>query len=112
MEVRLSSITCENNDILKIIRNLDTSKAHGFDNISVRMVMLYDDSLIKPLLIIFQNCINSGVFPDSWKKSNIVPVHMENDKQLINNYRPVSLLPICIKKFERIIFNFIFHILK
>ena len=112
MEVRLSSITCENNDILKIIRNRDTSKAHGFDNISVRMVMLYDDSLIKPLLIIFQNCINSGVFPDSWKKSNIVPVHMENDKQLINNYRPVSLLPICIKIFERIIFNFIFHILK
>ena len=112
MEVRLSSITCENNDILKIIRNLDTSKAHGFDNISVRMVMLYDDSLIKPLLIIFQNCINSGVFPDSWKKSNIVPVHMENDKQLINNYRPVSLLPICIKIFERIIFNFIFHTLK
>ena len=112
MEVRLSSITCENNDILKIIRNLDTSKAHGFDNISVRMVMLYDDSLIKPLLIIFQNCINSGVFPDGWKKSNIVPVHMENDKQLINNYRPVSLLPICIKIFERIIFNFIFHILK
>ena len=111
MEVRLSSITCENNDILKIIRNLNTSKAHGFDNISVRMVMLYDDSLIKPLLI-FQNCINSGVFPDSWKKSNIVPVHMENDKQLINNYRPVSLLPICIKIFERIIFNFIFHILK
>ena len=39
-EARLSSITCEDNDILKIIRNLDISKAHGFDDISVRMVTL------------------------------------------------------------------------
>ena len=73
------------------------------------MVKLFDDSLVKPLSIIFQKCINSGVFPDSWKKSNIVPVYKKNDKQLINNYRPVSLLPICSKIFERIIFNSVFQ---
>ena len=61
-EARFSSITCENNDILKIIRNLDISKAHGFDDISIRMVKLCDDSLVKPLSIIFKNCINSGLF--------------------------------------------------
>ena len=69
-EVRFSSITCEDNDILKIIRNLDISKAHGFDDISIRMVKLCDDSLVKLLSLIFKNYINSGVFPDSWKKSN------------------------------------------
>ena len=111
-EGRFSSITCEDNDILKIIRNLDISKAHGFDDISVRMVTLCGDSLVKPLSIIFQNCINSGVFPDSCKKSSIVPIHRKNDKQLISNYRTVSLLPICSKIFERIIFNLIFNILK
>ena len=61
-EVRFSFITCEDNDILKIIRNLDISKAHGFDDISIRMVKLCDDSLVKPLSIIFKNCINSGLF--------------------------------------------------
>ena len=71
------------------------------------MVTLCGDSLVKPLSIIFQNCINSGVFPG--KKSNIVPIHKKNDKQLINNYRLVSLLPICSKIFERIIFNSIFQ---
>ena len=61
---RFSSITCEDNDIRKIIRNLDISKALGFDVISVRMVKLCDDSPVKPLSIIFKNCINSGVFPE------------------------------------------------
>ena len=111
-EARFSSITCENNDILKIIRNLGIRKAHGFDDISIRMVTLCDDSLVKPLSIIFQKCINSDVFPDSWKKSNIVSVHKEIEKQLINNYRPVSLLPICSKIFERIIFNSIFQFIE
>ena len=80
--MKFSSITCEDNDILKIIRNLDIGKAHGFDDISIRIVKLCDDFLVKPLST-FQNCINSGVFPDSWKKSNIVPIHKKNDRQLI-----------------------------
>ena len=95
-----------------IIRNLDISKTHGFDDISIRMVKLCDDSLVKPLSKAFQKCINSGVFPDSWKKSNIVPIHKKNDKQLINNYRPVSLLAICSKILERIIFNSIFQFIE
>ena len=79
-EAKFSSITCEDNDILKIIRNLDISKTHCFDDTSIRMVKLCDGPLIKPLSKIFQNCINSGVFPDSRKKSNIVPIRNKNGK--------------------------------
>ena len=43
------------------------------------------------------------------EKSNIVPVHKKNDKQLVENYQPVSLLPIFGKSFEKIIFNKIYH---
>ena len=77
---RFSSITCEVNDILKIIRNFNISKAHGFDDILIKMVKLCDDSLVKPVSIIFQNCTISGVVPVSWEKSNIVPIHETNDK--------------------------------
>ena len=42
----------------------------------------------------------------------IVPIHKEGDKQLLENYRPVSLLPICGKVFERIIFNDLFKYFK
>ena len=58
------------------------------------MIKICDSALAKPLSIIFNNCIKTGIFPYTWKKSNVIPVHKKNDKQLINNYRSVSLLPI------------------
>ena len=111
-EARLTSINFSDNDILKIIRSLDINKAHGHDDISVRMVKICDDSIKKPLSIIYKNCITTGIYPNTWKKSNIVPVHKKGDKQFVNNYRPVSLLPIFGKVFEKILFNSIFEYLQ
>ena len=108
---KLSSLQFEDNDI-KIIRSLNINKAHGHDNISVRMLKICDLAIIKPLSMIFRNCINNSTFPDLSKKSNICPIHKKVDKQIINNYRPVSLLPICGKIFERLIFNSLFEYLE
>ena len=47
-------------------------------------------------------------FPLEWKKANLVPVYKKYDKQCLENYRPVSLLPICDKSFEKLIFNEMF----
>ena len=107
-EARLTSINFSANDILKIIRSLDINKAHGHDDISVRMVKICDDAIKKPLLIIYKNCIKKGIYPNTRKKSSIVPVHKKEDKQIVNNYRLVSLLPIFGKIFDKILFNSIF----
>ena len=56
----------------------------------------------------FKQALLTGVFPSEWKKENIVCIHKKGDKQNINNYRPVSLLSICGKIFERLIFNEMF----
>ena len=48
---------------------------------------------------------------NTWKKSNIVPVHKKSIKQIVNNYRPVSLLPICSKILEETIFDSIMRFL-
>ena len=53
--------------------------------------------------------MKKGVFPDIWKKENIIPAHKKEDKTLINNYRPISLLPIFGKIFERVIYNSLFN---
>ena len=50
-------------------------------------------------------CVDTGVCPDTWKKCNIVSVHKKGYKQIVNNYRLVSILPICSKTLEKIIFN-------
>ena len=107
---RLTSIKFDNN-IFKIIRSLNVNKAHGYEGISVRMMEMCDESLIQTLSLIFRGCIDTGVYPDTWKKSNIVPVHKKGDKQIVNNYRPVSLLPICSKILEKIIFDSIMRFL-
>ena len=101
---KLSSLQFEDKDIIKIIRSLDINKAHGHDDISIRMLKICDLAIIKPLSIIFRNCINNSTFPDLWKKSNICPIHKKGDKQIINNNRPVSFLLMCGKIFERLIF--------
>ena len=102
---KLSLIKFQNKNIITIIRSLNEDKAHGHDNISIRMVKICAISIVEPLSIIFNNCINQSMFPNIWKKSNICPIHKKGDKQIINNYRPVSLFPFCGKIFERIVFN-------
>ena len=105
----ISSITFNRNDIAAIIRSLDPNKAHGYDMISIRMLKICDKSICKPLELIFQSCIKHGKFPNEWKMANVVPVHKKSDKQILENYRPVSLLPICGKVFERLMYNSLFE---
>ena len=61
--------------------------------------------------MIFKSCIKKGENPSEWKKANVVPVHKKGDKQLLKNYRPISLLLIFGKNFEIIIYNNIFEYL-
>ena len=92
-----------------MIQNLNSNKAHGHDNISVKMNQMYGDSIIPPLKLIFESAIKSGHSPDSWKKGNIIPIHKKESKYLVKNYRPISLLPIFGKIFEKIIYKILFE---
>ena len=108
---RLSTVKLVNTDILRIIQDLNRNKAHGPDKINIQMLKICGNSLYRPLELIFNDCLANGIYPFGWNKGNIVPVYKENDKQRLNNYRPISLLPICSKIFERSIFNEMFGFL-
>ena len=58
--------------------------------------------------MIFSQALTSGSFPSEWKKGSIVPIHKKYDIGNLRNYRPVSLLPICGKIYERLIFKEMF----
>ena len=96
-------------NIIKILNNLQTNKAHGWDGISAQMVKLCGIEISKPLFILFKNCLESMIFPDIWKKGHNVPVHKKDSKNLSNNYRPISLLPIFSKVFEKLIFDALYY---
>ena len=91
---RLTSLDFNEEEILKIIRALNIHKARGHDDISIRIIKICDKSLLKPLILLFQNSAKLSYYPDIWKRSNIRPVHKNNDKQLVKSYRPICLLPI------------------
>ena len=68
IEKRLSTVALSVEIIGQIIQNLDSNKAHGHDNISIRMLKICGDSICKPLEIIFRQTLLTGMFPSEWKK--------------------------------------------
>ena len=101
----ISEFSISDEKILNIIRSLNPNKAHGWDEISVRIIKLSDAALITPLKIIFTNCLRRGLFPEIWKYANVVPVHKKNEKNVNGNYRPISLLPIFGKILEKLMYD-------
>ena len=97
----ISHINITTNYIVNIIKKYNTKKAHASDEISVdMMVQLCAAEVAIPLSIIFTKCVNTGMFPDSWKYAQ--PIHTKGNRQLKSNYRSISLLCICEKIFNDI----------
>ena len=106
---KIEQIPIENEDIISLIRKLNPSKANGSDGISGQMLILCDETVTLHLKIIFRNILSTAVYPDMWKLANVTPIFKKGDKQLIKNNRPIFLLPICGKVFEKIIFNNLYN---
>ena len=88
---------------------MNKNKAHGHDDISNSMIS--DKSLLKSLTLLFEYSIKKYCYLDIWKRSNVIPVYKKNDKQLVTNYRPISLLLIFGEIFENTMFHRIYNFL-
>ena len=91
--------------IVQLINQLDSKKANGCDEISIRMLKLCAHECSIPLKMLYDMSLETGNYPALWKRGNVVPIHKKGDRQVKTNYRPISLLPICGKIFEKIIFD-------
>ena len=96
---------------MHIISSLDPKRAHGWDDLSINMIKVCDIEIVKPLYFIFMKCLETGRFPSSWKKANVLPIYKKENRQLKKNYRPIPLLPICGQIFEKIMFHAIYEFL-
>ena len=88
---KLYDIVFDSEDIGKIISDLDPNKAHGHEMISIRMLKICGESIHKPFESIFRASLNDEHFLSEWKKANVLPIHKKDDKQILKNYRLVSL---------------------
>ena len=92
-------------ETMKAIDTLENKSSSGHDGISNKIVKLLKNEISKPLTVIINQMLKTGIFPDSFKTSKIVPLFKKGDHGLLTNYRPISLLPTISKVFERVIYD-------
>ena len=89
--------------VKRLLGSLDTTKAHGPDNISTRVLRECAGPLSAPVARLFGFFMRKGTMPRSWKHAHVTPVYKKKAKSDPANYRPVSLLSVLSKVMESVI---------
>ena len=95
--------TQTNND--QVFSVLSKSKATGLDQISARLVRECADLISSSITNIFNPSLTLGTFPEDWKCAKVTPIFKQGTRNEMNNYRPISVISVMAKTFERIIYN-------
>ena len=104
--LKLHNISLTSTMVTKVIMNLDLSKASGPDFIPVVVLKNCEPELSYILAELFNKCLKESCFPNCWKVSPVVPVFKNvGERSTAKNYRPVSLLPVVSKVFEKLVNN-------
>ena len=96
--------TIDEETVRKTIQNLPSKNSCGLDGISSKLIKIIEPAIIKPLTL-FNQVLNTGIFPDELKIAKVIPLFKKDDPKLLKNYRPISLLPTTSKVVEKIIFT-------
>ena len=95
--------------MINCLSKIDTSKAVGPDGINPKLLKEGAHQLAPSLCKLFNLSLDLGKVPKIWKKANVIPLFKKNDKSILKNYRPVSILSSVGKIMERILFNVLFE---
>ena len=99
---------CDYEEVEKIIKSFQNDKA---SDISVS-ILKKCAPLISGHLSNFMNAfMESGTFPNVLKVAKVTPIFKKGDPQIFDNYRPISLLPIFGKIFEKLIYSRVYEFL-
>ena len=101
----ISDLTLNESKFLAALKALEVGKATGPDQIPAKLLTQTASVIVPSLCKIFNKSLQLGSLPSDWKLANVVPVHKKGAKDHVENYRPISLLPIVSKVFERCVLN-------
>lgn len=91
--------------ILKTFQMIKQKSTEDMWGLSVKIISSIIKVVACHLAIIFNSCVDEGIFPDLMKLSKVIPLHKSGDKCDSNNFRPVAILPVFSKIFEKILLN-------
>ena len=99
-------------DIRDILTKLKRKKAAGYDDIPTSLIVDGANKIAGPLSKLINRCLKMAVFPSSEKCSKITPVYKSGEGTSMDNYRPISVLPVISKVFERVVHNQLYDYLE
>ena len=105
----LEFITIKEHDVKDILSTVNTTKAYGPDDLSPRLIKEAGSTIVKVLTRLFNLSLAKGIFPTMWKRANVLPIFKKAEQFFTTNYRPISLLCILAKFFEKIVFKYVFN---
>ena len=109
----LEHITTSEQEVLRILNTLDTNKSTGPDGLPAKFLKLTALLIAKPLSQLFNKSLSLGVYPKDFKKANVKPIFKNKGSPSDPTcYRPISILPVISKVFEKIVHRHIYdHII-
>ena len=99
-----SFLSVSEQDVLRLLQNLDVKKACGAEGIEVRFLKAVASAIAASLADLLNVSLSTGKVPNDWKCSRITPVFKSGDRSDPVNYRPVSLLSSFFKLLEDFVF--------
>ena len=90
-------------EIRKIILDLRNDCSSGFDQIPAKLMKPVVDYITSPLVHIINSSIDNEVFPDQWKTARVCPIPKTKHPTKLKDFRPVSILPLLSKVYEKVI---------
>ena len=91
--------------VKKEIHGMTNGKATGLDGISVRLLKSASPVICSHLTRFYNLSLRTGKIPLEWKKSRVTVIFKGGDKEQMNNYRPISVIPVIKKVLERVVHN-------
>jgi hypothetical protein len=108
--LHIKSITFE--DVMVAIKSLKPMSSCGPDGIPPFFVKGCADLVSGGLKFLFNLSLKTGRFPVKWKLAKVTPIFKSGDAKDVNNYRPISLINVFAKVFERVIYKYVYSHLK
>ena len=82
--------------VYNLLVKLSTSKATGLDNIAAKVLQMAAPVVAPSLTEIFNMSIDTQQFPPEWKTAEVIPLFKRGQRSLLDNYRPISILPVVV----------------
>ena len=99
------TIAVEEEEIFRLMKNVDVTKASGCDGFGNRTIKLCAEGLCSSFTKLVNRSFALGKYPSQWQLANVIPLYKKENRQLKINYRPVSLFPCLSKLCEKVVFK-------